>query len=57
MARFTIYFATDIHGSERCFRKFLNAGKAYGADAVILGGDITGKALVPVIERLSASTQ
>lgn len=51
MARFTIYFATDIHGSERCFRKFLNAGKAYGADAVILGGDVTGKALVPVVEQ------
>src|SRR5215470_1382682 len=51
MARFTIYFATDIHGSERCFRKFLNAGKTYGADAVILGGDVTGKALVPVIEQ------
>lgn len=51
MARFRIYFATDIHGSERCFRKFLNAGKAYGADAVILGGDITGKALVPVVEE------
>lgn len=48
---FTIYFATDIHGSERCFRKFLNAGKAYGADAVILGGDVTGKALVPVVEQ------
>lgn len=51
MARFTIYFATDIHGSERCFRKFLNAGKTYGADAVILGGDVTGKALVPVVEQ------
>jgi Icc-related predicted phosphoesterase len=51
MARFTIYFATDIHGSERCFRKFLNAGKSYGADAVILGGDVTGKALVPVVEQ------
>ena len=49
--KFTIYFATDIHGSERCFMKFLNAGKAYGADAVILGGDVTGKALVPIVEQ------
>jgi uncharacterized protein len=55
MARFTIYFATDIHGSERCFRKFLNAGKAYGADAVILGGDVTGKALVPIVEQAGGS--
>jgi Icc-related predicted phosphoesterase len=49
MPRFTVYFATDVHGSERCFRKFLNAGKFYGADAVILGGDVAGKALVPVV--------
>ncbi|MCL6443012.1 MAG: hypothetical protein K6T83_06090 [Alicyclobacillus sp.] len=43
-----IFFATDIHGSERCFRKFLNAGNVYGVDVLILGGDITGKALVPI---------
>jgi uncharacterized protein len=55
MGRFTLYFATDIHGSERCFRKFLNAGKAYGAHAVILGGDVTGKALVPVVEQAGGS--
>ena len=55
MAKFTIYFATDIHGSERCFFKFLNAGKAYGVDAVILGGDVTGKALVPVVEGARGS--
>ncbi len=48
MAPFTLYFATDIHGSEHCFRKFLNAGKFYGVDAVILGGDIAGKALIPI---------
>jgi uncharacterized protein len=57
MGRFTIYFATDIHGSERCFLKFLNAGKAYGAHAVILGGDITGKALVPVVEQAGGHWQ
>jgi Icc-related predicted phosphoesterase len=57
MARFTIYFATDIHGSERCFMKFLNAGKAYGANAVILGGDVTGKALVPVVEQAGGRWQ
>ena len=48
--RLTIFFATDIHGSERVFRKFLNAASFYGADAVIFGGDITGKSLVPVVE-------
>ena len=49
-ARLTIFFASDIHGSERVFRKFLNAAPHYGADALIFGGDITGKALVPVVE-------
>jgi Icc-related predicted phosphoesterase len=48
-ARMRIFFATDIHGSERCFRKFLNAGRFYKADHLVLGGDITGKVLVPVI--------
>jgi len=46
-----IFFATDIHGSDRCLRKFLNAGKFYGVDAVVMGGDITGKMIVPVIEE------
>ena len=45
-----IFFTTDVHGSERCFRKFLNAAKAYRADCLILGGDITGKLLVPIVE-------
>jgi Icc-related predicted phosphoesterase len=44
-----IFFATDVHGSEVCWRKFLNSGKHYQADVIILGGDMTGKALVPVI--------
>src|SRR5919199_1477115 len=44
-----LFFATDIHGSETCWRKFLNSGPHYNADVVILGGDMTGKALVPII--------
>jgi Icc-related predicted phosphoesterase len=50
VSRFTIYFATDIHGSESCFRKFLAAGKFYDVHGVILGGDIAGKALIPIVE-------
>ena len=45
-----LYFATDIHGSDTCWRKFLNSGKHYGADAIVLGGDMTGKALIPVVD-------
>jgi uncharacterized protein len=48
-----IFFATDIHGSDRCFRKFLNAGKFYQVDTILLGGDITGKMIVPVVEEQS----
>ena len=43
-----ISFVTDVHGSERCFRKFLNTAKFYDAQYLILGGDITGKTLVPI---------
>src|SRR2546425_13103021 len=43
-----IFFATDVHGSDRCFRKFLAAADSYDADALILGGDIAGKGLVPI---------
>jgi Icc-related predicted phosphoesterase len=43
-----IFFATDVHGSDRCFRKFLAAAKVYEADVLLLGGDIAGKGLVPV---------
>ncbi len=46
-----IFFATDLHGSEKCFRKFLNAPKVYGAKVAIIGGDLTGKAIVPIIVR------
>jgi uncharacterized protein len=44
-----LFFSTDIHGSDLCFRKFLNAAKVYGADVLVLGGDITGKAVVPLV--------
>jgi len=47
----TIFFATDIHGSDICWNKFLNAGKFYEADVLILGGDMTGKAIVPVVDQ------
>jgi Icc-related predicted phosphoesterase len=46
-----IFYASDVHGSDRCFRKFLGAGRFYGADALVLGGDITGKAIVPLVEE------
>jgi Icc-related predicted phosphoesterase len=44
-----IFFATDIHGSDVCWRKFLNAGAFHKADVLIMGGDMTGKAMVPIV--------
>jgi Icc-related predicted phosphoesterase len=46
-----IFFATDLHGSEMCWRKFLNAAKFYDADVLICGGDMTGKAMIPIVEE------
>jgi Icc-related predicted phosphoesterase len=46
-----IFFATDLHGSEVCWKKFLNSAKFYGADVLICGGDMTGKAIVPVVSE------
>ncbi len=43
-----LFFCTDVHGSDQCFRKFLNSGKFFEVDHLILGGDMTGKLLVPV---------
>ena len=46
-----VFFATDLHGSEVCWKKFLNAARFYGADVLICGGDMTGKAIVPIVSE------
>ena len=46
-----LYFATDVHGSEMCWKKFISGGKFYGVEVLILGGDMTGKAIVPIIAQ------
>lgn len=51
MANTNLFFATDVHGSETCFRKFLNSPRVYSVKTLILGGDVTGKMVVPIIER------
>lgn len=49
MSQVALYHAADIHGSERCWRKFLNAARFYQADVLIMGDDVTGKVLVPLV--------
>jgi len=44
-----MFYATDLHGSDVCFRKFLSAGSVYEADVVLMGGDCTGKMVIPII--------
>jgi Icc-related predicted phosphoesterase len=45
-----IFFTSDVHGSNACFMKFVNAAKVYDVDVLILGGDITGKMIVSIVE-------
>ncbi|MBI1802008.1 MAG: phosphoesterase [Chloroflexi bacterium] len=44
-------FTTDLHGSETCWRKFLNSAKMFNLDALVMSGDMTGKLMVPIIKR------
>jgi Icc-related predicted phosphoesterase len=46
-----IFFASDIHGSDACFKMFLRAGDFYDADVLIIGGDVTGKLIIPIVHR------
>jgi Icc-related predicted phosphoesterase len=52
----TILYCTDLHGSTVCFKKFINAAAYYTSkgrrvDVLVMGGDLTGKLIVPIIER------
>jgi Icc-related predicted phosphoesterase len=45
-----LFFASDLHGSEPCFKKFINAARFYDVSALVLGGDLAGKAVLPIVE-------
>jgi Icc-related predicted phosphoesterase len=46
-----IFFASDLHGSELAMNKLLNAAQFYDVKRIVIGGDITGKVLVPIIRE------
>jgi Icc-related predicted phosphoesterase len=46
-----LYYASDIHGTEGLWRKFLNAAAVYRAGVIVMGGDVAGKVVVPLLER------
>jgi Icc-related predicted phosphoesterase len=51
MAMTRILFASDFHGSDAFFRKFVSAAFHYQANVLIVGGDVTGKAMVPIVHQ------
>ncbi len=46
-----VFFTTDVHGSTVVFKKFINAAKFYEAQVLILGGDMVGKMIIPLVEQ------
>jgi Icc-related predicted phosphoesterase len=50
-----VFFATDVHGSERVWRKWLAIPKQYGPDVIVLAGDLTGKLVVPIAKQQDGS--
>ena len=46
-----LYYASDIHGTEVLWKKFLNASKVYNAKVLVMGGDITGKMVIPIVRN------
>jgi Icc-related predicted phosphoesterase len=50
MSDFKLFFATDIHGSEVCWKKFINAARFYDCQVLVMGGDMTGKMLVAIVD-------
>jgi len=51
LSKTRLFFVTDIHGSDRLFMKFVNAGKVYKANVLVLGGDVTGKTVTPIFDE------
>jgi Icc-related predicted phosphoesterase len=46
-----LFYAGDVHGARVCWKKFVNAAAHYPADVLVMGGDLTGKALVPIVRE------
>jgi len=46
-----LFYVTDIHGADICFRKFFAAIREYKVDVALLLGDLSGKVTVPIQSR------
>lgn len=51
MPKLRIFFTSDLHGSEKCYKKFINAARIYKANVLVVGGDLTGKRIVPIVKQ------
>jgi Icc-related predicted phosphoesterase len=51
LAKVRIVFASDFHGSEVVWRKFLNSANVLKANWLVMGGDLTGKVLTPIVKQ------
>ncbi|HET8814706.1 MAG TPA: hypothetical protein VFM51_07090 [Solirubrobacterales bacterium] len=49
--RTRLFYAGDVHGSRVCWKKFINAATHYPADVLVMGGDLCGKGLVPIVRE------
>ena len=55
-AKLRVFYATDVHGSEKCYLKFLNTPSVYKVNTLILGGDLTGKMIIPIVKRADGTS-
>jgi len=46
-----LFFVADVHAADFVFKKAINAALKYKADVIIIGGDLTGKAIVPIVNQ------
>ncbi len=50
VGRLRVLLVSDLHGSGVAYGKLSNAIRFYKADVVVFAGDLTGKALVPIVK-------
>jgi len=45
-----LLFTSDLHGSQEFFLKALSITKSWKVDVLLMSGDLTGKAVVPIVK-------
>ncbi|MGC8647756.1 MAG: metallophosphoesterase family protein [Candidatus Micrarchaeia archaeon] len=46
-----LFFASDLHGSEVVSNKLVNAALFYNVKNIVVGGDLAGKVLIPILKE------